>query len=388
MEKKYNNTKATEKVQRKVMFNEVKEGGLNMVNIHQYQHSILLGWAENIISARKTMWKDYARSFFVGVGGIQAFKSKTSSRDFKGVERIASPFWRSVLVTWLDKSGNDCSKTLSINDPLFNNSLIKYGSKSLFFAGCIEKGIISVKDMVLNGAIISLEQFQEKYEHHPRGMLEYVALYNALKPNIHSIVNNINEKFYFREKEVGQLGRHYYYRQLHEVHNPPCGRFWKRKYNIDLGAPYWDIIHNLKESRLKGLSWKILHNIYPTNILLFKMKISQSMSCPHCNETDFIEHFFFLCPKIRPLWKKIENDINFHLNAKVQIDEKLALMGLIKTPMFTKALTNQINTIIAIARSAISKYRYGKSKNLTVIFESELRLRKIWLKYSTRTNRL
>ena len=51
-----------------------------------------------------------------------------------------------------------------------------------------------------------------------------------------------------------------------------------------------------KETRLRVLQWKILHNIYPTNILLYKMKVRDDRMCSYCNDAvDCIEHFFFDC---------------------------------------------------------------------------------------------
>ena len=161
--KKYSNKKACEKVKRNVMFNDTTKGGLNMVNIHKYQNSILLGWAEKLISEIPTIWKDNAQHFFWKVGGVQAFRSKTSSRDFKGADRIKSSFWRSVLLNWLDQAGNKNPQFVNITDPIFNNDLVKYGSKHIFFEDCIEKGIITLQDLFCSGSIISFEVFEQKY---------------------------------------------------------------------------------------------------------------------------------------------------------------------------------------------------------------------------------
>ena len=40
--------------------------------------------------------------------------------------------------------------------------------------------------------------------------------------------------------------------------------------------------------------WKLLHNIYPTNNLLFKMGVKDSIRCSYCADNDYIEHFFVL----------------------------------------------------------------------------------------------
>ena len=87
--------------------------------------------------------------------------------------------------------------------------------------------------------------------------------------------------------------------------------FWKRKFNYDIDEDEWFIsFRSSNETRLRVLQWKILHNIYPTNILLSKMKITESNLCSYCsNSVDFIEHFFFQCPKTNIFWKYIESFI-------------------------------------------------------------------------------
>ena len=54
----------------------------------------------------------------------------------------------------------------------------------------------------------------------------------------------------------------------------PCSvHFWNNKLDICLDKAHWSNARSVtKESRLRELQWKVLHNIYPTNILLHKMQ--------------------------------------------------------------------------------------------------------------------
>ena len=61
-----------------------------------------------------------------------------------------------------------------------------------------------------------------------------------------------------------------------------------------------------KETRLLVLQWKILHNIYPTNILLYKMKVKYDQMYSYSNDVvDYIEYFFFDCPTIHKFMHNI-----------------------------------------------------------------------------------
>ena len=43
------------------------------------------------------------------------------------------------------------------------------------------------------------------------------------------------------------------------------------------------IPHCTKEARLISLNWKILHNIYPTKTMLYRMGKEESNICNKCN---------------------------------------------------------------------------------------------------------
>ena len=51
------------------------------------------------------------------------------------------------------------------------------------------------------------------------------------------------------------------------------------------------------------------------------MGIAESETCNACNSggKDYIEHFFYACDKIKPIWKIIETEIKARTNKTVQI---------------------------------------------------------------------
>ena len=64
----------------------------------------------------------------------------------KGKELIKSAFWRSALEAWLDYYCNKkCDRISNLTEilqqPLFNNSLIKFKGKNLFFEKWIQNDL-------------------------------------------------------------------------------------------------------------------------------------------------------------------------------------------------------------------------------------------------------
>ena len=154
--------------------------------------------------------------------------------------------------------------------------------------------------------------------------------------------------------------------------------FWWRKYGIDVSSFFIEGFEACKESRLRLLHFKILHNIYPTNILLYKMKIKNSSLCENCQKTDFIEHFFFHCNKLQGYWKHVSNTIFIKTEVRIDINETIALFGIDKTNSHIKTNSKKrtkINHILLVAKMCISKARYGKCPNAKLLFETEMHLR-------------
>ena len=70
-----------------------------------------------------------------------------------------------------------------------------------------------------------------------------------------------------------------------------CGQnFWRRKYYVDISENFKIAAESTGESRLRFLHFKILHNIFPTNILLHRMVIKNSDQCDYCQEREVVEH--------------------------------------------------------------------------------------------------
>ena len=377
--KRFNNKKAYEKVKRKVMCNDFQHGGLNMIDIIRTQHSIYLSWVDLLCSSSISPWKELAMFLLKDVGGMLAFKSTVSARNFKGLDLIPSLFWKSVLNTWIEYANHNDDLQIEPNDPLFNNKLITYKHEPLFLPSCIKAGISKISDFLLNGILLTLDQFIEKYGMYSRAILDYNVIHNALKDKTIILEERPQCEYIFKGNPVGNLKRKFYYQSINPQVAPNCPYFWIRKFpNFDLFS--WHYRHSFKESRLRILSWKILHNIYPTNILLYKMKIVDSMNCASCKTLDFIEHFFFHCKDVKHLWIHIKKDILVETGTSIDITDEIALLGVGITKDINKTQMKTINLLLAIGRLTVSKFRYGKPRNIIHIYETECYIRSLKMK--------
>ena len=66
------------------------------------------------------------------------------------------------------------------------------------------------------------------------------------------------------------------------------------------------------ETKLSIFQFKILHNILSTNLLLYRMNIRDSSSCPICNNsTQTIEHMFITCYSALEFWNQFKQMVHF-----------------------------------------------------------------------------
>ena len=108
------------------------------------------------------------------------------------------------------------------------------------------------------------------------------------------------------------------------------------------------------------------------------MKVVHTDLCGHCKTIDYTEHFFFHCKKAKILWLEVEKLIYTYTQKKIQITEKVALIGIGKDEMPNKRLRCFINHAILVAKLSISKFKYGKKYNILTIFNNEAHIRQLW----------
>lgn len=383
--KKYSNTRAFEKVKRVVVCNTTEHGGLNMINVNDMQSSFLLSWAVGLRHSSGQMWNAIPRFWLSKTGvNLSCFLSDVPSKSFIGLGNIKSMFWRHVLVAWLDNRQK--IKTLvseSENRCLWNNASIMYRHNPLFFRDWIEANLCFVSDVFVAGNVITYQRTLEILGHKPSRIFEYNALCTALNSRAAATLANnpdANQEPIPIFKTLPSPRVFRYLLTGYATVRPCATNFWLRRYGLLLSESHWAVASKCtQEERLKLLHWKILHNIYPTNILLNKMGIRNTKNCSYCDEPDFIEHFFWNCPKITKVWETCLNFIIKYTGRSATLTETDVLFGY-KPTSISKNATKLINHLILIAKMTISKFKYGIALDIRALFESEVGIRHQFLK--------
>lgn len=362
-----------------------------MIDVITMQTSFVLSWAVELQhSANNHWWHAIPNYLFSKLGvNLSCFLSDVPANKCVGLNQIPSVFWKEVLITWLNNKrklnlyanhGNTYT-----NLCLWNNEHILYRNRCLFFKDWVEANICFVADIMNNGEIISFERLRDRIGPKPTRMFEYNAICTALRsraatqfimgvsiennhpPSLPTLPTARQLRLLLTEASVTQ----------------PCSvNFWLRKYDFSLSKSHWTIAkESTKEERLRLLHWKVLHNIYPTGILLNKMGLRDNKNCKYCNVTDYIEHFFWNCTRIRKVWVHCMNYIFTVTSRSVTLSETEVLLGYMN-PGTPKSFNRFVNHIILIAKMVISKYKYGTEIDICVLFDLEVNIRKKFLEFT------
>ena len=191
---------------------------------------------------------------------------------------------------------------------------------------------------------------------------------------------NLPQRKLFKGLDVSNANRKRIYQSFLSQESCYCEIFWVRKFNITLNESRWEnLFRFVKETKLQEIQWKILHNIFPTNVILNRMGIKNSEKCYHCEEKDHLEHYFYNCLKIKHLWTTVNQMITNKINRVIKLNEQIILLGIEQDNRFVELNFQEIKfikNIILIGKLSIIK---SKTVNIRVslIFEKEIRLRNI-----------
>ena len=367
-----------DRVKRGVMCSDRETGGLNMIDMKAFQKSIMLQWVEDLISDEMQNWKALPLFFYKHLGGKRIFRCNVSTLLFRGLETIKSTFWKKILENWLFHTGSQHT-FISRDDPIHNNLSFTFKGKPLYLRNALKRSCITLKDFLVDNRLMTLLEYRIAFGRYPGDILDHNIMFNALnRIDLTSVV--LNKYILFKEEKLGKIGRKNFYKKILDIEVPKCVEKWYSTHAINIDCSHWKLLHLLKESKLKAISWKIIHRIYPTNRLLAKMEISDTELCQWCNdnEVDTLEHFFCSCPSVKQLWIEIAKDFLIFSGKQVKLDEKIILLGANLIPNIGKTELFKINQVIAVGKHVVSKFKYGPQRQLLEIYRTETKIRNIW----------
>jgi hypothetical protein len=100
---------------------------------------------------------------------------------------------------------------------------------------------------------------------------------------------------------------------------------WKMKYLGVVTALY--PFNVIRETSLQSFQYKIFHRFFPCNYTLSIWYKDQHCLCNLCNQTDYLEHYFYFCPNVQHLWHAIQKWWKSILEVTIDLNEIYILFG-------------------------------------------------------------
>jgi len=290
-----------------------------------------------------------------------------------------------LIVTWLDTK--EVMNVIGTIDPgneiIWNNSCIKSSGNTLYFKEWIDAGFVRVSDLFdENNMFLTFNEINKKVRKTGKTMIQYYAVKSAVPRNWKKRIKKVaysNKAFGLKYKGIfysldnlsSKIFRKLMISKL--VIKPICETFWERKFRHDFNwNQIWTNVLSLKEPKLVALNWKILFNIYPTKVYLYKIGKEENNICNKCKVEDNTVYFFIKCNYINKVWDEVNGRISNIIGKKVNLSETDILFGYNDE---NKENNAHINQIVSVVKMCISKYRYGKHFNIVLLLQKELRLR-------------
>lgn len=375
--------RVVERVKRTILIQNYENHGLNMIDVKDMQKAFTFKRLASLSLGGNGSWRIIPNYYYSLLGkNLAAFKCNTTPRCFRGMNLNFPYYYRNLLLQWLE-----CKVTFenatNIESPiLWNNDEYKFKGNVLFNLRWIKAGITTVFD------VIDLEGRPDYYKllnflpDTPITSFEFNSVNMAIlrsQQKLTDHLRSLGEVICFIDKPISAVTtkemRIYLQKQKLEIIQP----------DHENTMSYWTVIPNItREARLIELQWKILHKIYPSNSLLYKMKLTVSPQCDYCQVEDNLEHFFCLCEQIHHIWTKVELIIKKETGYKLILTNEIKLLGLLKIPGKKSRINDLnlkfINHVLIIAKMCISKFKHGNYTDIVSLLEMELSLREPQLK--------
>ena len=199
---------------------------------------------------------------------------------------------------------------------IWNNKLITVNKTSLYYKSWHEAGVTKVSDLLNGSSFYTYEQFLEKYKIRTH-FLQYYSLVNDIpstwKKKILSVATTDEMSIKDRKKELlsNLTNKKVYNILISKEIKPPTSQIKILNMDIsetDLPHLYLVPFTVISETKLSMFQYKLLHNILPTNSLLYKMKKVDTPKCPHCeHESQDTKHMFLNCQCVKDFWRCFHN---------------------------------------------------------------------------------
>jgi hypothetical protein len=334
-------------------------------------------WVKRLLKPGNASWKAYPEFILNNLIGLESFKTNI---DTKTNSSNMDPYYWTIVKSWhiVAQKGNTDQDVLDIRRQwLWLNKNIKINKKVIRWKSWKEHGINILHDIINDkGIFLTTTEIFEKY-HLKVDFLKYNSLKDAIpiewreqlktmKVDRNAISADEPASVIINKQHVPvQLltNKTIYWELINKIKIAPVTRDkWMQLFelNEDNWKSIFEVAKIIRDTKIRTFQYKLLFNLIPCNLYLYKIGRSNSHKCHYCNMIDNITHYFYECENTKSFWSSFQSWWNNMTNSTITVTLKMAIVGILdKGPK-----ADNLNACLQLARW----YIYIEKLNLKTAF--------------------
>ena len=305
----------SDKITRLAAINDIKFGGLRLIDIETSIKSLRLAWLGRIFLSGRTPWKAFIDHLLDNYGGIFFVSCNYDIKDYN----FYSIFYNELLQWWDDFRNFFSTTSLTAENIIWNNKLIKIDGKSIYYHNYVQAGITLTSQMQFNKSNVESYNIATSAGLKHSNFLTWSGIRSAIPGNL-KVLDVDGKKigsleFYCGEKLFDPLlcKSKQFYELLITKKAIVSRGFTKLKnaFGLDdstVSKVFLNLLSVSSETFVRSFQFKLLNDIVFTNKRLAKIGYVQHDTCTFCKvNPETVYHLFYECPLTRVFWENFEN---------------------------------------------------------------------------------
>ena len=361
-----------DKVSRRVVINDLENGGLNMLDFRSFCIAAKAAWAYKLYNCNKETWGIIPGKYFEKCD-IATLLCMNSEKD-KHIPIKLPAFYKEVILSWhlcgggqkAPQDANDIRKEM-----IWGNKFIQCKGKTLYYKHWKESNFKYIDDLFnASGKFKTGDEVFLNLSRTHNWLTEYKTIQKAIpktwkeklkqcnmkikvKKDVKPFINTNNKILY--DTNIPNKSRDFYKLLIKQL----CKKSHMEKYwtNLFPDRPAWKTLYekrikNIGNKQLADFHFKLIHKILPCQENLYRWKMTDTNKCRFdCPDIENYNHLFISCPKLHSLTTYIET-----LMKNLGFSVKMSMKTLIFGYKLTYSAYTDVNKVISNIFYIIYKY--------------------------------
>ena len=339
-------------VSKETLYRDIEDGGLNMINIREFEKSLKLTWLRKFINGTPD-WSEFAYNSKID----RLFQTDSLYHQYL-LKTSRNEFWHSVInsYTYFNRKLKDIPTDIAMT-PIWGNPLIALPFNQQLF----NANIRYLEDLYKSHQRYSLKDFENKTQRKVP-FTQYMAIWKCIPNNLLNYMDNrplnMNLKYPIAIEWINRDKKGTkHIRKIFRMGKLPkliSQVKWEEQMALNEEIE-WRKLYTMAarcnaDARMKYFNYQILHRTLLTNRKLYMFRLVDSEKCDNCDQVETVAHLLVECPNTTHIWEGIKRWTATNINGNHSLDNKSIALG------------NPKNSILMNYIIMVTKYEIYKSK--------------------------